>query len=66
MEELKPPLSNIQIELLKLYATDLSDEELAELKELLSTFYANKAIRHAYQFWTQKIKRCGDGRIVKR
>ncbi|MCR9131936.1 MAG: hypothetical protein NXI08_05165 [bacterium] len=54
MDELKTPLSNVQIELLKLYSTDLSDEELAELKEMLSTFYAKKAIRHADQVWDSK------------
>lgn len=54
MDELKTPLSNVQIELLKLYSTDLSDEELAELKELLSTFYAKKAIRRADQVWDSK------------
>lgn len=54
MDKLKTPLSNVQIELLKLYSTDLSADDLSELKELLSRFYAQKAIRHADQEWDAK------------
>ncbi len=44
-------LSNIQIELLKLYSTDISESELLELKEQLSTFFANRAIKEANNIW---------------
>ena len=36
------PLSNIQLELLKLYATGVSDDTLLELKELMSQFLMQK------------------------
>lgn len=36
MTGLKLPLTNVQLELMKLYATNLSDIELDELKSLLS------------------------------
>ena len=36
-------LSNIQKELLKLYANNISDEELFEVKRLLSEYFAKKA-----------------------
>jgi hypothetical protein len=36
-------LSNIQKELLKLYSSNISDEELFEVKRLLSEYFAKKA-----------------------
>lgn len=35
--------SNIQIELLKLYANDVPDEQLLEIKTLLGKYFADKA-----------------------
>lgn len=40
MTELKLPLSNVQLELLKLFATDLSEEELQELKMMIASVKA--------------------------
>ncbi len=37
------PLSNVQEELLKLYSTGISDENLLELKDVISTFLFEKA-----------------------
>jgi len=54
MSVLNYPLTNVQIELLKLFNTNLSDKELIELKELLSAFYADKAIAHADKIWDEK------------
>jgi hypothetical protein len=48
------PLSNVQIELLQLYTTDLSETELIELKALLAQFYADKSISLANQIWEEK------------
>ncbi len=42
MTELKLPLNNVQIELLKLYSTQLSDQDLEDFKSVLSKFYADK------------------------
>jgi hypothetical protein len=50
----KTPLSNIQVELLKLYSTDLSETDLNELKEQLAQFYAKKATYSANQQWKEK------------
>lgn len=36
-------LSNIQKELLKIYANDIPEEELFEIKMLLSKYFADKA-----------------------
>ena len=45
------PLSNVQIELMKLFSTNLADDELSELKDLIARFYAEKAIKHADEVW---------------
>ncbi|MEM6965526.1 MAG: hypothetical protein AAF573_12215 [Bacteroidota bacterium] len=54
MSNLNFPLSNIQLELLKLYSTDLSDEDMNELKDLLADFFAKKSINLANQTWKEK------------
>ena len=43
IQELKPSFSNVQLELLKLYASGVSDEDLQEVKQLLSDYFARKA-----------------------
>jgi hypothetical protein len=40
-------LSNVQQELLKLFATGISDEALTELKDLISKFLFEKAVQKA-------------------
>jgi hypothetical protein len=54
MSVINYPLSNVQIELMKLFSTNLSDKELIELKDLLSRFYADKAISQADEIWDKK------------
>ncbi len=45
------PLTNLQIEILKLYSTKMSEAELYELKLLLANHYAKKAIDGADALW---------------
>jgi hypothetical protein len=47
----KPALSNVQIELLKLFATDLSEEEL---RDPLAQFHACKSVGKANEAWQEK------------
>ena len=54
MTQLQLPLSNVQLELLKLYATDLSNEDMMDLKNTLSQFYAQKSIQLANKIWDEK------------
>lgn len=49
-----PPFSNVQLELLKLFSTDLPDNELLELKKVIADFYAEKSIQLANQVWDKK------------
>jgi hypothetical protein len=54
MSVLNYPLTNVQIELMNLFNTNPSENELAELKDLISRFYADKAISQADAIWDQK------------
>lgn len=51
---LQKSLTNLQLEILKLYSTDMSEEELNELKRYLAENYARKAIREANKIWSEK------------
>lgn len=48
------PLSNIQIELLKLYSVGVSDEVLLEFKRLMSQFIMQKLRDEAGKVWLEK------------
>ncbi|CAN5336863.1 hypothetical protein BH09BAC4_BH09BAC4_34020 [soil metagenome] len=48
------PLSNIQLELLKVFSRNVPDEDLKAIKVLLSNYFAQKAITLADQAWEQE------------
>jgi len=50
----KNQISNVQLEILKLYSTNLSQKDLEELKVLLAQFYAKRAIDQADKIWDEK------------
>ena len=43
IKELKPGFSNLQLEILKLYANGIPDNQLMEIKWLLGKYFAEKA-----------------------
>ena len=47
-------LSNVQMELIKLYSTDLECGDLMEVKKILANHFAQKAINEADNIWDQK------------
>ncbi len=47
-------MSNIQLELLKLYANDITDEQLIEIKLLLGRYFATRATAQMDQFMAEK------------
>ena len=49
-----PPLTNFQLELLKLFSTNLSEEELLEVKEVLAIHFAKKSMDQADKVWDEK------------
>lgn len=48
------PLSELQLELLKLFAMRVSDEDLQEIRRLLSNYFMQKAIDEATKVWEEK------------
>lgn len=51
---LEGKLSNIQLELIKLFATDVTEQELKELKLLLLEFKFNRVTALADKLWEEK------------
>ncbi|MBO0932585.1 hypothetical protein [Fibrella aquatilis] len=47
-------LSNIQVELLKLYANDLPTEQLHEIKLMLARYFAQKATEAMDKQWDER------------
>lgn len=47
------PLSNLQSELLKLYSTNISEQALLEIKEMLSQYFAKRAVKQMDELWEQ-------------
>ncbi len=54
MEALQMPFSNLQLELLKIFVREVSDEDLLEIKRLITQFFAQKAIAEANKVWDEK------------
>lgn len=48
------PLSNLQQELLKLYAANITDADLLHIKNYLAKYFAEKAIKEADTIWDEK------------
>jgi len=48
------PLSNLQLELLKLYANNIDGKKLLEIKLLLSNYFAQKATEAMDIVWEQQ------------
>ncbi|MCB9282655.1 MAG: hypothetical protein H6563_01160 [Lewinellaceae bacterium] len=44
-------LSNLQLELLKLFSFNLSDQQIKEVRVLLSRYFAEKATQEMDQLW---------------
>jgi len=51
---LQQPFSNLQLELLRLYAQNISDEELLQIRDMLARFFAERATKHTNQVWKEK------------
>lgn len=47
-------LTNLQLELLKVFSHPLSDEQLLEVKDLLATYFADKATEEMDRLWDEK------------
>ena len=47
-------LSNLQLELLKLYSTNVEEDDLNDVKMLLAKYFSEKAISEADNVWETK------------
>jgi hypothetical protein len=50
MEQTKP-LTNLQLELLKIFSREVSEADLLEIRKMLARYFAEKAINLADQVW---------------
>jgi hypothetical protein len=50
-QPIKQPFTNVQLELLKVFAHHVSDSDLLELRRLLAQFFAKKAVEAADAAW---------------
>lgn len=48
------PLTNLQLELLKIYSFDIDDVQLLEIKKLLAKYFAEKATAEADRLWDER------------
>jgi hypothetical protein len=51
---INPPLSNIQVELLKLFEKDIPDNHLLEIKKMIAGFLLEKARDKADAIWIER------------
>lgn len=47
-------MSNLQLELLRLYSNNVSDETLREIKSLLAKYFADKSTKAMDKVWDEK------------
>ena len=47
-------MSNVQLELLKLYANNVSEQELYEIRKLLASYFAQKTTEAMDKVWEDK------------
>ena len=47
-------LTNLQLELLKLFSYELPDNQIIEIRSLLSNYFANKASDEMDRLWDEK------------
>ncbi len=52
--QLSAPLTDLQLELLKLYSTDVTAEELRQVRRLLGQYFGHKATRAADRVWDER------------
>ena len=54
MKAVQKPMSNIQLELLKVYASNISEEDILHIKDYLARYFMQKAITEANKIWVER------------
>jgi hypothetical protein len=49
-----PPLTNTQLQLLKLYAYDLKEDEMQDLQRVLAAFFADRIRKRTGNLWQER------------
>jgi hypothetical protein len=47
-------LTNLQLEILKVFATEVNEEDLREVKSIIANYFADKAIKLADKEWKSR------------
>ncbi|MBK7408374.1 MAG: hypothetical protein IPL49_16790 [Saprospirales bacterium] len=53
-QKINSPLNNTQLEILKLFSREMSEQDLLEIKRLIVRFLAQKVTALADEVWKQK------------
>jgi len=48
------PFTNVQLEIIKTFNVNLSEDELIEFKNMLANYFAQRAIEGANKVWDEK------------
>lgn len=48
------PLTNVQLELLKVFAMGVSDEEVLEIRRMLARYFMQKSVKEATNIWAER------------
>lgn len=48
------PLTNLQLEILKVYSVELPEEQLLEVRDILARYFADKASDEMDRLWEEK------------
>lgn len=51
---IRQPFNSLQLELLEMYARNISMQDLQRIKQMLSDFFAQKAIEEADRLWDER------------
>ena len=54
METKKDQITNLQRELMKVFSYDVSEEELKDIRDLLSDYFAERATREMDKLWDER------------
>ncbi len=60
MVAIKQPLTNVQLEILKTFSHQLTDNEIVEFRKTLALFFAKRATKQANQAWEDNKWTDGD------
>ncbi len=52
--QVRPPFTNLQMELLHLFEREVAEEDLLAIKKMISKYFFDKAASEAEQVWAER------------